>query len=70
MEMDGDQFLDFIGQKYGIDVKKVKAKCAANSIATVIDLEELDSDEMKDVGIKVGLKRKIVWEINNAKMEI
>ena len=68
MEMDGDQFLDFIGQKYGIDVKKVKAKCAANAVATVTDLDSLDEDELKDCGIKVGLKVKVLWEINQAKI--
>lgn len=70
MDMDCDQFLDMIDRVHGIDVKKVKAKCAANAVATVSDLDALDSDEMKDCGIKVGLKKKIKSEINNAKMVI
>ena len=68
LEMDCDEFFDMIGSKYGIDVKKVKTKCAANAVATVTDLDSLDEDELKDCGIKVGLKVKVLWEINQAKI--
>lgn len=46
LDMHCDEFLDKINADFGIDVKKAKAKCTANSIATVMDLDDLDSDEL------------------------
>lgn len=69
LDMNCDDGLDLLANKFGIDVNKVKSKCAAGQIGMFLDLDSLSDDELKnDLLIQVGLKIKIREAIQQAKI--